>query len=421
MEIKKTNLKEMLNTEFDGKEVYTVDTDCIVDAGINPREIDVKYAEQIPLSVPPINLGIIKEDDELKDKLIIIDGNHRLYSVLNVHCINHIKACINVYRSRSEAIIDAYKFNVNHGKRLSDKEIATGIKKIAVLLRGEDKDSGKTYTELSKLLNLSLSSIYEYVAWDKVENVLGEKIDKLKAAKIFFILKEDDGVNKLRRFWSLNKNLSFRKIKEAARLYRETGVISDYEQYRANQALLEDDDEDGIENETIIKPVSLSGYYSKVDDTDDNDTDGLNEFHELPEDKDVDDEDEEEGYNYVSKTEEIEEGRPVEIIKTNKKYDHVKETETDIAEETNDNLVQVKGLVRKFAFDTVVENIFNDLQEDVLNANSLLQETLEKYLHKNRDLFEKHKGEYLAILNNCNLVLAKMEKVLNRANKDYKE
>ena len=419
MEVKRSNLHEVLSTNFDGKEIYTVATDCIVDAGINPREIDIKYAEQIPLSAPPINLGVIKNDDELKDKLIIIDGNHRLHSVMNVHCVNSIKAYINIYNTRADAIIDAYRFNVNHGKRLSDKEIANGIKKIAVLLRGEDKDNGKTYTELSKLLNMSLSSIYEYVAWDKVESVLGEKIDKLKAVKIFFILKEEDGVNKLKKFWELNKNLSFRKIYEAAKFYKETGIIADYEQYKAQQAILDDDDDDGIEEETVIKPITLNNYDKQVVVKDEDDE--FEEFHDVPEEQE--EKAEETGYNYIPKTEEVEEGRPVEVIKTapKKVVETRNEVKEDTIEENEDGLVKVKGLVRKFSFDTVVGNIFDDLQEDILNANSLLQETLENYLHKNRDIFEKHKDEYLAILTNCYSILGKMEKVIKRANKDYKE
>ena len=420
-EIKRSNLEEMLVLNYDGKEVYTVATDCIVDAGINPREVDIKYAEQIPLSVPPINLGIIKEDEELKDKLIIIDGNHRLYSVLNVHCVNSIKAFINVYKTKADAIIDAYRFNINHGKRLSDKEIAFGIKKIAVLLRGDDKDNKKTYTELSKLLNMSMSSIYEYVAWEKVESVLGEKIDKLKATKIFFILKEDNGVEKIKKFWNLNRNLSFKKINEAAKFYRETGIIADYEQYKTQQALLDDDDDDGIEEEVITKPISVSSYHQQIntkedeDDYEDTEETEIKKYHDIPEEKETD---HETGYNYVPKTEDIEEGRPVEIIKTNtKKIDNAKES----VESKPNSLVQVKGLVRQLAFDTVLGNIFDDLQEDILSANSLLQETIENNLHSNRDLFEKHKDEYMAILMNCKSIINKMEKVLSKANKDYKE
>ena len=133
MQINSQNLKELINT-LNENEVYEVEIKSIVDAGINPREVDVKYAEQMSQYVPPILLGIVKNDEELKDSLIIIDGNHRLYSYMNVHCVNSIKAFINVYKTKADAIIDAYRFNINHGKRLSDKEIAFGIKKIAFYL-----------------------------------------------------------------------------------------------------------------------------------------------------------------------------------------------------------------------------------------------------------------------------------------------
>lgn len=424
MEIARNNLMDIMAMNFDGKDIHDVLVDCIVDAGINPREVDIKYAEQIPLSAPPICLGIINNDDELKNKLIIIDGNHRMHSFLNVHRVDRVKANIKSYGNRAEAIIDAYKFNVNHGRRLSDKEIVNGIKKITVLLRGDDNNKKKTYTELSKLLNMSLSSIYEYVAWDRVENVLGEKIDKLKATKIFFILKGDDGVNKVRKFWELNKNLSFRKIYEAAKFYKETGIITDYEQYKINSALLEeDDDEDGIESETVIKPMSLSNAVKQSVAVEE-------DFEETETEEEPVKKEETVGYEYEECSENIETGRPIEVIKTApKKVVEVKPVEvvetaeevTEVIEEGENNLVKVKGLVRKFSFETITGNIFNDLQEDILDANNILNETLQNYLHKNRDTFEKHKEEYLAIIRNCYSVLAKMEKTITKANKDYKD
>ena len=435
MEITRNNLMEVMNINFEGNEVHDVSIDCIVDAGLNPREVDIKYAEQIPLSAPPIVLGIINNDEELKNRLIIIDGNHRLYSYLNVHCIKTVGSIVKTYSDRSDAIIDAYKYNVNHGRRLSDKEIGNGIKKITTLLRKNGEDGKKTYTKLAELLNVSITAIYEYVAWERVENILGERIDKMKAARIHFFLKDQEkGPSLLKEFWSLNKDLSYRKLREAAKFYRETGVITDYEQYKIQSALLEEDDDDGIENEEVIKPVSLNSYskndqvmkpfHQDIEIPEDN---FIVENHEIEEEKDFDDLDEEDdtvGYKYTSNSQELEVGRPVEVIQTSpRRQEPMQDTTEHVAQpiETEDNLVQVKGLVRKFSFETILGNIFDDLQEDVLNANSLLQETLEKYLHKNRDTFEKYKDEYLAILNNCNSVISKMEKVLNKANKDYKE
>ena len=105
MEIAKNNLMDIMTMNFDGRDTHEVVVDCIVDAGINPREVDIKYAEQIPLSAPPIVLGIINNDEELKNKLIIIDGNHRMHSFLNVHCVDKVKANIKSYSNRAEAII----------------------------------------------------------------------------------------------------------------------------------------------------------------------------------------------------------------------------------------------------------------------------------------------------------------------------
>ena len=42
----------------------------------------------------------------------------------------------------------------------------------------------------------------------------------------------------------------------------------------------------------------------------------IKKYHDIPEEKETD---HETGYNYIPKTEDIEEGRPVEIIKTDTK------------------------------------------------------------------------------------------------------
>lgn len=267
LEISEETLSKL---EFEQEQTHLVKIDLITDAGINPRQVDIKYAEQIPLSVPAILLGVIKNDDELENKLIIIDGNHRLYSFMNVHNVAKCYAKIKFYTNRMEAIIDAYKMNMNHGKRLTDKEVSDGIRKTLLFLKGNTKDN---YIKLAKLLNMSISSMYEYIIWDKIERILGEEVGKIKANKMNTLLKienknKDEITNEerlekeeqLKKFWSLNKELSVVNITKATRLCKKLGTIVDYGKYKVEMALSTSDHNDGLEedNKRKLNKVEIS-------------------------------------------------------------------------------------------------------------------------------------------------------------------
>lgn len=485
--------------EQEQQETHIVKIDLITDAGINPRQVDIKYAEQIPLSVPAILLGIIKNDNELENKLIIIDGNHRLYSFMNVHNISKCYAKIKFYSNRMEAIIDAYKMNINHGKRLTDKEISDGIRKTLLFLKGNTKDN---YIKLAKLLNISVSSMYEYIIWDKIERILGEEVGKMKANKMNILLKNNnkerqltqeetlEKEKQLKKFWSLNKNLSVINIVKATRLCKSLGKIVDYERYTTNLALSTSNYNDGLEeeskrklntveinieetkieqqkiievpkeeNDIDIKKINPDDFYQKeifsdnkpkeiiIDydlkkdkdpvnfiksqATTDNNTYGViidneekqEEILGIQEEKKIEVEDKKEDDNvYVYSPEEnIEEGESIEIIQTKKPKNDIADIDISYKEpETKNNLVQVKGLVRKYTFDSVMENIFDELQENVLESKGILEETLEKELHNHRKEFEDSKNKYLAVIENCKVILNSMVKTIERANRDYK-
>lgn len=422
MQINKNNLNEVINN-LNEEEVYSVEINSIVDAGINPREVDVKYAEQIPQSAPPILLGVVKNDEELKDSLIIIDGNHRLYSYMNVHEQEYIPAKVKYYSQRIDAVIDAYKLNMFHGKRLSDKQVCMGIKKTLEFLK--DTDVNKTYKELCNMLNLTKSGLYEYQTWIKISGILKCDLDKIKANKLNIFLKDvEEGEENLKLFWELNKNLSVRGVNEAIKYYRETGKIVDWDKHKATAIIFSDDEDDGLieKEKTLTKisdiqqpkenPISLDEKDEEefeIDDVEEEENPTEEILINDLDDEDVD-EDTEENYStnkFVSNNAPINEGRKIETGKLKDKND--------------DHLVSVPGLVRKYSFETVMNNVFEELTEGVISSNNSLNEVLEKHLHDNRQMFESKKEEYLRSLDNVEYILKKMRKTLERANKDFKE
>ena len=87
----------------------------------------------------------------------------------------------------------------------------------------------------------------------------------------------------------------------------------------------------------------------------------------------------------------------------------------------DDHLVSVPGLVRKYSFETVMNNVFEELREGVITSYNSLNEVLEKHLHDNRQMFESKKEEYLRSLDNIEIVIQKIRKAIVKANKDLKQ
>lgn len=323
----------------------------------------------------------------------------------------------------AEAIIDAYKLNMLHGKRLNDKQIYAGIKKTLEFLK--DGDNDKTYKELCELLNISKSSLYEYQIWIKITKILKCDVDKIKANKLNIFLKNiEEGEENLKLFWELNKNLSVRGVNEAIKYYRKTGKIVDWDKYKAQSVIFSDDEDDGlIEKEKTLTRISdiqqhkETIYLDEVEDEEEFEIDDEDIEEETNPTENIldnnsdnlEDENEEEyvANQFVSNNTPIEEGRKIETGKLKDKKD--------------DHLVSVPGLVRKYSFETVMNNVFEELTEGVISSNNSLNEVLEKHLHDNRQMFENKKEEYLRSLDNVEYILKKMRKTLERANKDFKE
>lgn len=485
-EITKENYNEAVKL-IESKKIYEVELDLIVDADINPRTIDIKYAEQIPVSAPPVILGYISgENDEFYNKLIIIDGNHRLYCWNEIYNLKSCYAIIKKYNTLYEATIDAFRLNIYHGKRLSDKEICAGIKRIInySLKKGETI----TYGKLGKTLNMNKTAVVEYVKWEKIEKMVGADIDKRKAVVLSTLLTTSENPEEQKRlvkiYWGFTKELSIKKTLDLIRYYRQTKIICDYENYKINIALSQESDiDDGIENNLIKEPETVEVIKkeieiqpknivieNKYDENNNVSKEYKEENEEVIETKTTENDEqeiEENDYtednklkeNGINKTvidvlyqaksieniesveiteknyrepeiikkkqepekiveakKEIEEDRAIEyILKKSKKEEVVVQ---EPKEETN--LVAVKGLVRKYSFDTVLSNIFDELTEDLLNSSNILNETLEKNLHANRKEFENNKERYLAQLRNCSGILNKIINSITKANKDFK-
>lgn len=237
---------------------YNVELDLVQDLGINPRKINKAYAEEIPLETPAVILGIITDEEEyidnqgiihdIKNKLILIDGNHRTYAKKFVYEHKFINARIIKYNTIDDAIIDAYKFNTCHGRPLTDREVAMGVAETIRILR--KKEIKPSLNVIASRLGLTQRQVRMYDYWVKVEGALGEEIPKSKADLLNSFLnvggnatKEQlmDAIKKLRKFWELNGHLKFLELVEAKKYFAKTGEIVNYEHLKVTQMLSLDD------------------------------------------------------------------------------------------------------------------------------------------------------------------------------------
>lgn len=495
-ELIKLKKEELIN------KVYKVETDIVYDADINPREIDKEYAETIPLSAPPVMLGLLEDkDDDFYGRLFIIDGNHRMYSLKNVHNSKYCLANIRKYETMDEAIIDAFKLNINHGRRLTDTEIFTGIKRIAVSLKRKNKAS--SMNELCKIINIPKTSFLEYIHWDKVESIInenntGEKktIEKIKANILYYILKdkrikadEDKRKEYVRIFYDLTKDIPTRKTKELIKFFTKTERICSYEEYLINKSLEEDSAKDKVteeikeikevtnkieQNNDIVIETPINIQNDKEDKIEihgkaeiingeptitevykepqtihfesNTNLDGFDKENEIEEIPNPDDfiqttisqpiiVNETVGTEYIEEETAEEEQeistpmitKPTTITDVGKKIDFIVNNNNNKAKQEDEEkfssddtqLVSYKGLSRKLKFETVMENIFDELQENVLSSHNLLNEVLDNEIHNHRREFEEHKQEYLTLLNNSYAIIKKMMLKISKVNKDF--
>lgn len=237
---------------------YNVELDLVKDLGINPRKINKMYAEEIPLETPAVILGVVTGEEEyvdnegnvhdIKNKLILIDGNHRTYAKKYVYEHKFINARIIKYDTIDDAIIDAYKFNTCHGRPLTDREVAMGVSETIRILR--KKEIKPSLNVIATKLGLTQRQVRMYDYWVKVENALGEEIPKSKADLLNSFLNVGanatreqlmEAVKKLRKFWELNGHLKFIELVEAKKHYAKTGEIVNYEHLKVTQMLSLDD------------------------------------------------------------------------------------------------------------------------------------------------------------------------------------
>lgn len=482
--------------------VYKVETDIVYDADINPREIDKEYAENIPLSAPPVMLGLLEDkEDDFYGRLFIIDGNHRMYSLKNVHNSKYCLANIKKYENMDEAIIDAFRLNINHGRRLTDTEIFTGIKRIAVSLK--KKNSNLTSAELCKIINIPKTSFLEYIHWNRIENIINDnaenkkmEINKIKANILYSILsdkklkyEEKERENFVKIFYEITQDLSKRKTKELVKYFIETERICSYEEYLINKSLEEDSAKDKmveeikevLNKEEQNKDIVIETHINYTQPTEEaeinihgkaeiiNGEPAITEVYKEPqtihfenntkldgfdkEDESIEEIPDPDDFvqttinqpiiiNETVGTEYIEEERveekkeistpmitkPTTIINEGKKIDfivsnNIKDKQEVEEKQTNNNddtqLVSYKGLSRKLKFETVMENIFDELQENVLSSHNLLNEVLDNEIHNHRREFEEHKQEYLTLLNNSYAIIKKMMLKISKVNKDF--
>ena len=141
------NLQEtgLVFSDNDNKLLAVVKVEDVVNIGINPRlKLNEKNIEELTAvessEIVPILLGYITEDIEhegvsLKEKLILVDGEHRYASRIKG---NHklIKANIKKYSNMRDLKKDAFTSNITHGMRLSQEEIQ---RKANEILRSDEK------------------------------------------------------------------------------------------------------------------------------------------------------------------------------------------------------------------------------------------------------------------------------------------
>lgn len=242
-----------LDQEIYFEKEYSVDISMVLDLQINPRNLNKQYAEEMPLETPPVILGVITDEPEyenekgetinIKDKFILIDGNHRFYSKKHILEEMFINAIIKKYPTMDDAKLDAYKFNTSHGKPLTDREIFRGVMEASNILKKRTGDVN--FSEIARMLGITQRQVRMYNYWSVVQKVLGEEIQKSKADLVVSILKTDE-VNKkltpesvanLRKFWQLNGHLKYSELVKAKQHYNNTGEIVSFEHANVDKML----------------------------------------------------------------------------------------------------------------------------------------------------------------------------------------
>lgn len=156
---------ELRFSDKDNKYLVVLKTEKVLNIKINPRiNLNEKNIEDMlevnSEDIVPINLGyfendVIYNEMNLKGKMVLVDGEHRLESrIRGEH--EFIKTNIVKYNSMKELKKDAFTMNITHGMRLSGEEIQRRIYEIA----SEEKE--KTPRQLAREYNMDRG------AWERI-------------------------------------------------------------------------------------------------------------------------------------------------------------------------------------------------------------------------------------------------------------
>lgn len=376
------NFEEIFETLSEKQEVL-VPLDLILDLNINPRTIDTTYAETMPIETPPVELGYIEDGGasdniDLKNKLILVDGNHRTYSKSKVYELSNINAIIQKYPTLDEARIAAYKFNCNHGKSLTDREVAKGVNLTVNVFKKKNKGN-VTLTEIAIALGITERQLRMYRYWVEVENVLGQNIEKSKADLLYSFInfstknteKEKEVMrNNLKKFWELNKNLYFKDLVQAKKHFNTTGEIVSYEKIKIKNIMSLDDFNIGSLNKGMKeeKSVELSAKAKLIPEKEELSVVGL-------------------------------------VNPTDKK-------EIKMPEVTNISTAEIVMPRKTMSADTMIFNALAKMQEEILDKVDLF-EKLYNTITNAEDLekIKKRIKEVPVIINNMNSTLQRVEEL----------
>lgn len=250
----------------------------ITDLNLSPRGLDKEYAESLPIETPAIRLGVLRDakvlttDPKTKEQIIrdctnrfiLLDGNHRLYSKRYVYNQKKINVDITVYDDIYEARLAAYKFNTNHGKPLTDREVARGVLETMKYLKMKNREI--TFNDVGSYLDITPRQVRLYQYWFKVEKELGVEIAKTKADLLHPFMHQGQ-MDELREFWEKNKGNTVRELTGARRHFLETGEIINFKTYSIEKILEEEKkekeikyaEENKIQEVKVENKVELSG------------------------------------------------------------------------------------------------------------------------------------------------------------------
>ena len=181
----------------------------------NPRkELIAKNLEKLRMSevFAPVIIG------KYKDKFFLVDGYHRK-TIVEERAKNTIDAIIYEYENEWAMKTDAYSFNINHGERLTDEEIGTGI--FNKYNYYAELGTPITFEKLGKEFSMSTRMVNSYVRWGKVKLVLNEDVAKSISDVLARFEDTEEGKEKMIQFYNSFRRLKTLEMRKAYDYYLE--------------------------------------------------------------------------------------------------------------------------------------------------------------------------------------------------------